>query len=99
MTKGAAYEWPPSIDTPVGEHSTSLFLNLKRRTTIMPTIKLTVPQGAWTKDEKAEIVTRLTDALNSVAVESKKGDIKPYINTHIHETSEGGYAMGGTVVG
>ena len=65
----------------------------------MPTIKITVPQGAWSKDEKAQIVARVTDALNAVALESQKGDIKPYINTHIHETAAGGYAVGGNVVG
>ncbi len=65
----------------------------------MPTIKLTLPQGAWSKEEKAAMVARMTDALNSVAIESDKGDIKQYINMHIHETATGGYAMGGNVVG
>ncbi len=65
----------------------------------MPTIKITLPKNAWTKEEKATIVARVTDALNSVANDSKKGDIKQYINTHIHETAEGGYAMGGQIVG
>ena len=65
----------------------------------MPTIKVTIPQSAWSKDEKAQIATRLTDALAGVAQESGKGDIKPYVNVHITETAEGGYAMGGTVVG
>ncbi len=65
----------------------------------MPTIKITVPKNAWTTEEKAKIAERVTDALNAVATESNKGDIKQYINTHIHETAEGGYAMGGQVVG
>ena len=65
----------------------------------MPTIKITLPKNAWTKEEKATIAARVTDALNSVATDSEKGDIKKYINTHIHETAEGGYAMGGQVVG
>lgn len=65
----------------------------------MPTIRVTVPQSSWSKDEKAEIVSKLTDGLNAVAQSSGKGDIKPYINVHIEETSEGGYAMGGNVVG
>ncbi|MFO6464209.1 tautomerase family protein [Jannaschia sp. KMU-145] len=65
----------------------------------MPTIRVTVPKNAWTKGEKADIVTTLTDGLNTVAGQSGKGDIKQYINVHIEETSEGGYAMGGTVVG
>lgn len=65
----------------------------------MPTIRVTVPKNAWSKDEKAQIVTKLTDGLNGVASTAGKGDIKQYINVHIEETSEGGYAMGGTVVG
>ncbi|MEM7730106.1 MAG: tautomerase family protein [Pseudomonadota bacterium] len=65
----------------------------------MPTIRVTVPKSSWSKEEKAKIVAKLTDALNEVAGTSGKGDIKPYINVHIEETSEGGYAMGGQVVG
>ena len=65
----------------------------------MPTIRVTVPKNAWSKDEKAQIVTKLTDGLNGVASTAGKDDIKQYINVHIEETSEGGYAMGGTVVG
>lgn len=65
----------------------------------MPTIKITVPKNAWSKEDKAKLAERVTDALNAVAIESDKGDIKQYINTHIHETAEGGYAMGGQVVG
>lgn len=65
----------------------------------MPTIRVTVPQAAWSKDEKVQIVAKLTDGLNAVAGDAGKGDIKQYINVHIEETAEGGYAMGGTVVG
>ena len=65
----------------------------------MPTIRVTLPQGAWSKDEKAQIATSLTDALAGVAESTGKGEIKPYVNVHITETAEGGYAMGGTVVG
>ena len=65
----------------------------------MPTIRVTVPRAAWSKEEKAQIVETLTNGLNVVANESGKGDIKPFINVHIEETAEGGYAMGGNVVG
>lgn len=64
----------------------------------MPTIKVTVPQSAWSKDEKADMVAKLTDGLNSVAQSSGKGDIKQYINVQIEETAEGGYAIGGNVI-
>ena len=65
----------------------------------MPTIRVTVPASAWSKDEKAQIASSLTDALAGIGATAGKGDIKPYINVHISETAEGGYAMGGTVVG
>ena len=66
----------------------------------MPTIRVTVPKDSWTKEEKAKIVETLTDGLNRVAQDSPgKGDIKQFINVHIEETAEGGYAMGGQVVG
>ncbi|GFE65724.1 tautomerase family protein [Litoreibacter roseus] len=65
----------------------------------MPIIRVTVPKSSWSVEEKASIVARLTDGLNAVAADSGKGDIKQYINVHIEETAEGGYAMGGQVVG
>ncbi len=65
----------------------------------MPTIKVTIPKDAWSKEEKGKIAVKLTDALNEVAQEVGKGDLKQYINTHIEETAEGGYAVGGNVVG
>ncbi|MEM1394987.1 MAG: hypothetical protein AAF757_09765 [Cyanobacteria bacterium P01_D01_bin.116] len=65
----------------------------------MPTIKLTVPKNAWNKDEKAKIVEKFTNALNEVAQESGKGDIKQFIGVQIEETAEGGYAIGGQIFG
>lgn len=65
----------------------------------MPTIKLTVPQGAWTKDEKAKLIARFTNTLNEVAQETGKGDIKQFIGVQIEETAEGGYAIGGQIFG
>ncbi|MEM6613765.1 MAG: tautomerase family protein [Cyanobacteria bacterium P01_C01_bin.72] len=65
----------------------------------MPTIKLTVPQGTWTKDEKAKLVKRFTNTLNEVAQETGKGDIKQFIGVQIEETAEGGYAIGGQIFG
>ncbi|MEM1309271.1 MAG: hypothetical protein AAGF98_07185 [Cyanobacteria bacterium P01_H01_bin.153] len=65
----------------------------------MPTIKLTVPRNAWTKDEKAQIVERFTDTLNEIAQSSGKGDIKQFIGVQIEEAAEGGYAIGGQIFG
>ncbi|MEO1520962.1 MAG: tautomerase family protein [Cyanobacteria bacterium J06633_2] len=65
----------------------------------MPTITLTVPRNAWTKEEKAQIIERFTNALNEVAQASGKGDIKQFISVQIDETTEGGYAVGGQIFG
>ena len=43
--------------------------------------------------------TPVFKALNSVAQETGKGDIKPYISIHIKETAAGGYAIGGQIFG
>lgn len=65
----------------------------------MPTIRVMIPTGAWSKEEKSKLATRLTDALNEVAQEEGKGDIKQYINAQIKEAAEGGYVVGGQVFG
>mgnify|MGYP001797323280 CR=1 FL=1 len=65
----------------------------------MPTIPVTVPKSAWSVAAKAEMAATLTDSLAEVAKNDGQGDIKQYINVHIEETAEGGYAMGGNVVG
>ncbi len=65
----------------------------------MPTIRVTVPRNAWSKHDKGEIAAKLTDILATIGREAGKGDIRQYINVHIEETAEGGYAMGGQVVG
>lgn len=65
----------------------------------MPTIKLIVPKNAWTKDEKAKLVERLTNTLSDFAQEAGKGDIKQFIGVQIEETAEGGYAIGGQIFG
>jgi len=65
----------------------------------MPTVKLTVPKGAWSKEEKATLVKRLTAAVTETAKETGKGDIQPYVGVQINETAEGGYAIGGQIFG
>lgn len=65
----------------------------------MPTIRVAVPQKAWTKEEKAQLVTALTDALVQTAETCGKGDVRPYVGVQILETAEGGYAIAGNVVG
>lgn len=65
----------------------------------MPTIKLSVPPKAWTKEEKAQVIEALTKALADKAQELGKGDIKQFVSVQINETAEGGYAVGGQIFG
>lgn len=65
----------------------------------MPVIRVTLPQDAWSKDEKAKLANSLTEGMADVAARSGKGDIKSFVTVHILETAEGGYAQGGTLVG
>ncbi|MEM9860773.1 MAG: tautomerase family protein [Myxococcota bacterium] len=65
----------------------------------MPTVRLAVPPGAWSKEEKAKLVEKLTDAVASTAEEAGKGDIRQFVGVQIDETAEGGYAIGGKVFG
>jgi len=65
----------------------------------MPTLRLAIPPRAWTKEEKAELVKALTDALADTARRLGKGDIKQFIGVQIDETAEGGYAIGGQIFG
>ena len=64
----------------------------------MPTIRVTVPKSMWSKDEKAQMVSKLTEGLNRVAGDNGKGDITQHINVQINETAEGGYGLGGKVI-
>lgn len=64
----------------------------------MPSIDVTVPQGAWSADEKAQIAEKLTNCLAEVAAKSGKGDITQFIALRVIEASSGGYAQGGKVI-
>ncbi|MEM7284319.1 MAG: hypothetical protein AAF438_22180 [Pseudomonadota bacterium] len=65
----------------------------------MPSIVVSVPKEAWTKEEKNAIVVELTRKLAEIAENSGKGDITAFINAQVREAAEGGYAVGGNVVG
>ncbi|MEM0946215.1 MAG: hypothetical protein AAGK37_02325 [Pseudomonadota bacterium] len=64
----------------------------------MPVIRVTVPKGVWTMNEKEQIAQSLTDGIANVAEAAGKGDLKQFVTVHILEASEGGYAIGGNVV-
>lgn len=65
----------------------------------MPTIRVTLPTGMWSTTEKKHIAQTLTKGLDAVAQAVGKGEIRPHITVQIMEASEGGYVVGGAVVG
>ncbi|MEM7799406.1 MAG: 4-oxalocrotonate tautomerase [Chloroflexota bacterium] len=73
----------------------------------MPQIHVTLPKNAWSKEEKAVVVEKLTAAMAEAGVETgvaerasvPEANMTPFINVFIEETSEGGYAIGGQVLG
>lgn len=66
----------------------------------MPTVRLTLPHGAWTQEEYAELVTAVTDAIVAVGEKHGKPDnLADFVNVHITTTDTGGYGIGGRVVG
>jgi phenylpyruvate tautomerase PptA (4-oxalocrotonate tautomerase family) len=71
----------------------------------MPQVTVTLPSQAWSKEQKAELVNQITHAVNGAAEKSGvlaqfgMSDLKPNVNIQIHESAEGGYAIGGKVMG
>lgn len=65
----------------------------------MPTIRMTVPEGDLTREDKAEAVSRLTETISELFQNRKGEDVRPYVMVQINETSEGGYALGGEIIG
>ncbi|MBA1147581.1 4-oxalocrotonate tautomerase [Ectothiorhodospiraceae bacterium WFHF3C12] len=65
----------------------------------MPTIRMTVPKGDLSKADKEEAVNRLTETVSGLFRDRKGEDIRPYVMVQINETSEGGYALGGDIIG
>ena len=64
----------------------------------MPTMRVTVPAGAWSTDEKIEIADGLASGLAEIAEGASTGDIRTHNTVQIMETATGGHAIGGTVV-
>ena len=66
----------------------------------MPTARITLPQGAWSKDEYAELITAVTAAIVDVGKKHGKPDnLAQFVNVHITTTDAGGYGVGGQVAG
>ena len=64
----------------------------------MPTMRVTVPAGAWSMDEKIKVADALTSGLAEVAEGASKGDIRTHNTVQVMKTATGGHAIGGTVV-
>lgn len=66
----------------------------------MPTAKLTLPKGAWSKEEYRELITAVTRAIVEVGRKHGKPDnLEQFINVHITTTDDGGYGVAGQVAG
>jgi phenylpyruvate tautomerase PptA (4-oxalocrotonate tautomerase family) len=66
----------------------------------MPTARLTLPDGAWSKEEYSELITAITDAIVSVGRKhGKPENLAQFVNVHITTTDAGGYGVGGQVAG
>ncbi|MDN3519487.1 tautomerase family protein [Aquisalimonas lutea] len=65
----------------------------------MPTVRVTVPQGDLTEDQKRDVVERLTETVGSYYQEEKEEDIRSFVMVQINETAPGGYAVGGEIIG
>jgi 4-oxalocrotonate tautomerase len=63
----------------------------KRRETVMPLIQVKAIEGVFNKDQKKEIVEKLTDAM--VAIEGEA--LRPYTVVIFEETASGGWGVGG----
>lgn len=60
----------------------------------MPVVTVKVPQGALSAEQKATLITKITDAV--VEVEGKPA-LRPYIYVLIEELAPGGYGVGGRI--
>ena len=65
----------------------------------MPTIRVTVPAGARSADEKARIADRLTSGLAEVAAGAGKSDLRQSVHVQFSEAATGGHATGGRIIG
>ena len=60
----------------------------------MPSIDIHVLDGVFSKEEKADIILRVTDAFGQIAGET----IKSGTSVRIHEVSSGAWGYGGEVL-
>ncbi|MFB6230561.1 MAG: 4-oxalocrotonate tautomerase family protein [Salinibacter sp.] len=65
----------------------------------MPTIRLTVPPGDLSDQQKEAFIERMTDTVSQFYREEKDEDVREFVNVRIAETAETGYAIGGEVIG
>lgn len=65
----------------------------------MPTVQITVPKNDLSNPEKSELIEQLTNSVSRFYRDQKNEEIKDFVNVQINETTSGGYAVGGEVIG
>ena len=65
----------------------------------MPTIRVTTPEIGWILDEKADVAAKPTAALNELAQEAGKRDIRRFISAHTEASAEARGVAGMNAVG
>jgi phenylpyruvate tautomerase PptA (4-oxalocrotonate tautomerase family) len=60
---------------------------------------MTVPHGDLSDDHKSEMIERLTTTVSDLFWQRKGEDVRQFVVVHIRETAEGGYAVGGEIIG
>lgn len=65
----------------------------------MPTVQMTVPHGDLSNEHKSEMIERLTTTVSDLFWQRKGEDVRQFVVVHIRETAEGGYAVGGEIIG
>jgi 4-oxalocrotonate tautomerase family enzyme len=65
----------------------------------MPSIRLTVPAGDLTDEQKSALVEQITDTVGDFYLEVKDEEVHQFVNVRIVETAENGYAVGGEIIG
>jgi 4-oxalocrotonate tautomerase family enzyme len=65
----------------------------------MPSIRLTVPAGDLTDEQKSALVEQITNTVGDFYLEMKDEEVYQFVNVRIVETAENGYAVGGEIIG
>lgn len=65
----------------------------------MPTVRVTVPHQDLSTAQRQRLVGRLTEEVGQFFESEGKGDLRRFVVVHLLETGEGGYGVGGEIIG